>query len=182
MDRIQVKVVRRLVEQQRLRMAEQSLREQYADFLSTLQFSHFAAVQFLMDIEALQQNGGIALGGVSVFFADDAFEFAEFHPVFVGHVVLGVDRVALLHSRPEAFVAHDDAVDRRVRVKGKLVLAEDAELARADHGAFLRLHFAAQQLHECRLSGPIGTGQAIAFAWREGRGNFFKQNFGAVAH
>ncbi len=142
-DGIQVEVVGGLVEQQGLRMAEQGLRQQHADFLSALQFAHFAGVQFVGDVETLQQNCGIAFGCVAVFFADDAFEFAELHAVFVGHVVLGVDGVAFLDGGPQALVAHDDGVDHAEGVEGELVLAQDAELARTHDRAFLRLEFAA---------------------------------------
>ena len=47
---------------------------------------------------------------------------------------------------------------------------------------FLRLHFAAEQLHKRRLAGAVGAGQAVALAGRKSCGNFVKQNFGAVAH
>ena len=95
-DRIQIEMVRGLVEQQRLGMPEQSLRQQDANFLSALQLAHFAGVQFFGNVEALQEDRGIALGGISIFLADNAFQFAKFHPIFIAHVVLGVDRIALL--------------------------------------------------------------------------------------
>ena len=45
-----------------------------------------------------------ALGGVAAFFADDAFELAEAHAVFIGQLVvrLGVEGVALLQAPPTA--------------------------------------------------------------------------------
>ncbi len=124
----EVEVVGGFVEQQRLRMAEQRLGQQDADFLSALQLAHFALVQFVGNVEALQQDGRVGFGGVAVFFADDALEFAQPHAVFVGHLGLGVNTVALFHSCPEALVAHDDRVDHAIRVEGELVLAEHAEL------------------------------------------------------
>ncbi len=139
-------------------------------------------MQLVGNVEALQQNGGIALGGVSVFFADDAFEFAQLHAVFIGHVVLGVDGVAFLDGGPEALVAHDDGVEDRVGVEGELVLAEHAEFTRADDIAFLRLEFAAEQVHERGFAGAIGAGQAVPLARRKRRRDFVEQYFGAVAH
>ena len=139
-------------------------------------------VQLVGNVEPLQQNGGIALGGVAVFFADDAFEFAELHAVGVGDFGLLVDGVALLHGRPQAFVAHDDGIDRGMGVEGKLILAQHSELAGTDDGALLRIQFAAEQLHERGFAGAVGPGQAIALARRERRRDFIEQNFGAVAH
>ena len=163
-------------------MSEQGLRQQHADFLSALQLAHLAGVHLVGNVEALQQDGGVALGGVAVFFADDAFEFAQLHAVGVGDLRLLVDGVALLHGRPQPLVAHDDGVDHGVGVEGELVLAQHAELARADDRALLRVEFAAEQLHEGGFAGAVGPGQAIALARRERRGDFVEQNFGAVAH
>ena len=92
-------------------MPEQRLREQHADLLSALQLRHLAMVQRVRNIEALQKNRGVAFGGVAVFFADDTLELAEAHAGFVGHLGLGVQLVALDKRRPQALVAHDDAVD-----------------------------------------------------------------------
>jgi len=69
-----------------------------------------------------------------------------------------------------------------VGVKGVLVLTEDAELAGTDDGAFLRLEFAAEQLHKRGFAGAVGAGEAVALSGREGGGDFVEQNFSAVAH
>ena len=45
MDRFEIEMVRRLVQQQRLRLAEQRLRQQHANLLAALQFAHLALVQ-----------------------------------------------------------------------------------------------------------------------------------------
>ena len=82
-DRIKVEVVRRFVQQQRLRMAEQRLSQQHADLLAALQLGHLALVQLVRDVEALEQNRGVGLGGVTVLLADDAFQLAQPHPIVV---------------------------------------------------------------------------------------------------
>jgi len=51
-DGIEVEVVGWFIQQQRLRVTEQSLRQQYPDFLSALEFGHFSAVEFFGNIEA----------------------------------------------------------------------------------------------------------------------------------
>ena len=175
-------MVRGLIQQQRLRMPKQRLRQQHAHFLSALQFPHLAAVQFVGNIQTLQQDRGIALTRITVFFADNAFQLAELHAIGVCHVVLGVNRVALLQRRPQTLVSHDDRIDHAVGVERELVLAQDSQLPGTHDRALLRLQFAAEQLHERRFSGAVWSGQAITLARRERRGHFFKQYFGAVAH
>ena len=129
-DRVEVEVVGRLVEQQRLRIAEQRLRQQHAHFLAALDLAHQPVMELVGNIEALQQDRRVALGLVAVLFADDAFELAEAHAVGVGHLGLGVEEVALFERAPQAMVAHDHGVDDAELVEGELVLLEDAELLR----------------------------------------------------
>ena len=134
------------------------------------------------NVETLQQNGGIAFRGVSVFLADNAFKFAQPHAVFIGHLGLCVNLVALFHGGPQALVAHDDGIDHAIGVKGKLVLAEYAELFGAHNAALLRLKFAGKQVHKGRLAGAVRASEAKAFARRERGADLFKQNFCAIAH
>ena len=152
---VEVQVVRRFVQQKGLRMSEQGLRQENADLLSALQLGHLAIVQRLRDVEALEQDGGVAFGAVAVLFADDAFELAEAHAVLVGHVRLLVEDVAFLQSAPQAFVPHDDRVDDLELVELVLVLAEDADLLRADDRPLLGRELTRKELHEGRLAGPV---------------------------
>ena len=161
-DRVEVEVVGRLVEEQRVRAAEQRLRQQDAHLLAALQLGHRPLVQRVGDVEAGEQDGGVALGRVPVVLADDAFELAEAHAVLVGQRRLGVEPIALLERRPQHGVAHDHRVDDAVRVEGELILAQDAEPRRPADAALLRLQVARQQLHEGRLAGAVRPGQAVA--------------------
>ena len=94
-------MVGRFVEQQRLRMAEQRLRQQHAHLLAALQLAHRALVHLVRNVEALQQDGGVALGLVAVFLADNALELAQAHAVGFGHLGLGVEHVALFERAPQ---------------------------------------------------------------------------------
>ena len=127
-DRVEVQVVGRLVQQQRAGASIQRLREQHAHLLSALQLAHRPLVERVGDVEPLQQHGGVAFSRVAVLVADDAFELAEAHAVLVGHVGLRIQRVALGQRVPQPLVAHDDGVDHAEGVEGELILAEDAEL------------------------------------------------------
>ena len=181
-DGVEVEVVGRLVEQQRLRLAEQRLREQHADLLAALQLLHLPLVQLVGDVEARQQDGGVALGAVAVFLADDALEFAEAHAVLVGHVGLVVQPIAFLECRPQARVTHDHRVDDAELVEGELVLAQHAELLRSRDRALLRLELARKELHEGGLAGAVGPREAITPAGREGRGDIVEEHLRPVPH
>ena len=139
-------------------------------------------MQFVGNIEALQQDGSVALGSVAVFFAYCSFKLTQPHTIFVGHFRLGIDSVALFQCRPETLIAHDHGVNHAIGIEGKLVLAQHPELFGADDRTFLRVLFTCQELHKRRLAGAVGAGEAVALSRHEAGGNFVKQNFGAEAH
>ncbi len=139
-------------------------------------------MELVGDIEALQQDRRVALRFVAVLFADDALELAEAHAVGVGHLGLGVEKVALFERGPQAMVAHDHRVDDAQLVVGELILLEDAELLRADDAALLRRLLAGEQLHEGGLARAVGAGQAVAAAGQETGGHFVEENLRAEAH
>jgi hypothetical protein len=182
LDRIQVQVVRRLVEQQRRRMAEERLRQKNSHLLSALQLRHRLLVQCVRDVEPLKQDCRVALGGVSVFFTDDALELAQPHAVLVGHVRAGVKHVALLECVPEALVSHDRRVDHAESVKGVLVLAQDAQLRWTRNRSALRRLIAGQQLHERGLARAIGPGEPVAPPRGKRRGHVLEEHLRAEPH
>ncbi len=75
-------------------IAEQRLRQQHADFLAALQLAHLAFVQRRFDAQPVEQDRGVGFRRVAALVADNSFEFAETHAVFVGQLVvrLGVQR------------------------------------------------------------------------------------------
>ncbi len=94
------------------------------------------------DVEALQKHRGVGFGLVAVLIADDAFKLTEAGAVFVGHLRLVIDDLALFEGGPEGFVAHDDGVDDAVGVELVLILLEDAEFLGAHDGALLGVDLA----------------------------------------
>ena len=173
-----------LVEQEQRGSAEERLREQDADLLAALDFAHQALVERVFDAEAIEQGGGVALGGIAALFADDAFEFAEAHAVFIGELVvrLGVEDVALGEGLPQGHVAHDHGIDDAVLIEGKLVLAQDAEFLGARDGSLGRLDIAGEDLHQGGLAGAVGAGDRVTTARQERAGDVFEQSSGAEAH
>src|SRR2546423_214361 len=181
-NRIEIEMVGRLVEEQRGGMSEQRLREQHAHLLSALQLRHRTLVQRVWNVEALQQNGGIALGGVAVLFADDPLELAESHPVFVRHVARRVQPVTFFERIPEASIAHDDYVNYPKTIERKLILTKDADFLRTRDLAALRRKLASEQLHEGRFAGAVRAREAITTTGGKGRGDVLEENLRPVPH
>ena len=134
------------------------------------------------NVEAVEENGGVGFGGVAIFVADGAFELAQPHAVFIGHLGLLIDSIALFEGGPERLVAHDDGIDDAKGIECELILTQDAELAGADDVALLGVELAGEDLHECGFAGAVGPGEAVAAALDEGNRDIFEENFCAVAH
>ncbi len=175
-------MVRGLVEEQRLRMPEQGLREEHAHLLAALELGHLAVVQGVGDVQALEQDGGVAFGRVPVLFAHDALELAEAHAVLVGHGGLGIEELAFLEGLPQPVVAHHDRVDHAELIERELVLPEDAELLGLADRALLGRQLAGQQLHERGLAGAVRARQAVPAACRKCHGNVIEEHLRAVPH
>ena len=103
-DGVEIEVVGGLVQEQGLGVAKEGLGQQHANLLPALQLAHVALVERLGQVQAVQQHGGVALGGVAVLVAYDAFELAQAHAVFVGQLGLLVDAVALFHGGPQGLL------------------------------------------------------------------------------
>ena len=181
-DRFEIKVVRRFVQQQTFRRAKESLSQQHAHLLPTLQFAHPPFVQSLRNIQTIQQNCRVALRRIAVVFRDHAFQFAEAHAVVVGQFGLLVESFALFQSSPKTFVAHDDGIDDTIRIKRELVLAQDTNPARETNIALLGLKFTRQDFHERRFPGTIRPGQTVTTACLEDGRHVFKKDLSAIAH
>ncbi len=181
-DGVEIEVVGGLVEEQGFRFSEKGLGEKDADFLAALQLGHFAFVQRFRNVEAIEEHSGVGFSGVTIFVADHAFKFAKPHAVGVSQLGLLVDAVALFQGSPERLVAHDDGVDDAISIERELILTENAEFARADDGAFLRVEFAGEDFHEGGFAGAVGPGESVAAAGDKADADFFKQDLGAVTH
>ncbi len=181
-DRVEVEMIGRLVEQQGLGLAEERLRQEHAHLLSALQPGHRAFVDVIRNVEPLEQHGRVALGRVTVFFADDAFELAETHAVVVCELRLGIERIALRQGVPEPLIPHDDGVDDTGLIERVLILPHHTQPARTDHSAALRLDLAREEAHERGFARAVRTGQAVASARRERRGDILEQELRTEPH
>src|SRR5579871_5608000 len=83
-NRVKIQVVGRLIEKQHARITEESLREQDANLLTTLQLRHLSLVQRLRNVETVQKTCRVRLRSIAAFVADDAFQFTEAHTVLIG--------------------------------------------------------------------------------------------------
>src|SRR5512138_358593 len=113
-DRVDVEVVRGLVEEESLRVPEERLREQDAQLVAARERAHRLVVPGLLDAEALQELRRVGLRRVAVLLADEDLELREPVAVLVGDLRLREELLLLRHRAPERLVAHEHDVEDAV--------------------------------------------------------------------
>src|SRR6185312_13741629 len=174
-DRVQVQVVRWLVEQQRVGLTEQRLRQEHTQAQAAGQFAHRSVEALGGDAEAGEQRGRVRLGAVTVLLGDDALQLAEAMPVLIAHIRQRQNLFLLRGRRPQPLgAAQDDVEDAHVLV-AELVLTQDRSLLGTRDAAGVGIEIAGEDLHEGRLAGTVGSGEAVAFAGSEVDGDVLEE-------
>ena len=176
--RFEVEVVGRLVEQQVVGVAEEGLGQQHAYLLLTTQVLHEHVVLLLLDAQTAQQRGGVALGIPPFEFGELLFEFGGPYAVGIAEIGFGIEGVLLLHDVPQYGVAHEYGVDDGKLVEGKVVLTQYREpFARSQRDGTVRgFELVAQDTHEGRFPGAVGSDNAVAVARGELQINVLEKN------
>ena len=175
---VEVKVVGRLVEQQVVGVAEQSLCQKHAHLLVTGKVAHKHIVAVLLDAQTAQQSRGVALGVPPFQLGEFLLQLRGADAVGVGEIGLGIQLVFLFHYIPEHGVALEHGVEHGAVVEFEVILLKHAHtLARAHrHCAVGRRQLVRKNPHQRGLAGTVGTDYAVAVARREFQVYVLKQN------
>ncbi len=166
-DRLEVEVVRGLVEQRHVGPPEEDLGDQDAQLVASgfLRLRIGSVCFSVGDAETHEQARGVGLGGVAVVLGDDALELREAHAHGVVDLA-GEELFFLLHGRPQLGLAGHHGVEDALLVVGEMVLLEDAELDVAGDVDAPRVPLlaAGEHVEQGGLAGAVGAGDAIALA------------------
>ena len=164
-----VEMVRRLVEQQDVGVAEERLREQHAHLFLGRELGHHELVLVLRDAKAVEEARGVRLCVPAVHLRELRLELRGLHAVLLGEIGFCVERVLLIHDLDEARIAHHDRAQHLILVERIVILLENREaFARRDlHHAARRLELAGEQAQERGLAGAVRADDAVAVARRE---------------
>ena len=131
-NRFQVEVVRRLIQQQVIRLTIKRTRQKDTHFLLTAQVLHHAVMDLLRNTQTTQQAGGIALGVPSLHLGKLLLQLRNTDTILVTEIRLSVEGVLLAHDLPQDRMSHQDRVHDRILIKSEVVLAQDRQaLARS---------------------------------------------------
>ena len=182
--RIEVQVVGGLVEQQVVGISEQGLGQQYAHLLVGAHVLHQHVVAVLLDAEARQQRGGVALGVPALQLGEFLLQLGGLDAVLVAEIRLGVESVLLRHDVPQHGVAAHHGLQNRALVELEVVLTQHRQtLARAEgHRALSCRKLARQYLHQRRFACSVGSDDTVAVAVVERQIDVLKQHALAELH
>ncbi len=163
-DRFQVQVVRRLVEEKDVRVAEERLRQEHAHLLPALELPHRACMQVVGDAQAAEERRGIGLRLITVHRVEHLLQLRGAVAVLIGEIVLLIDRVPFTKHFVELSMPHNDGLQHRELVEGELVLAQRGDsLARiARHLALVWFQLARKYFQERGLPRSVGPDEPVA--------------------
>ncbi len=129
LDRGDVEVVRRLVEQEQVGIGEERLREQHPQAEAAGELAHRPLVPLRLEAEAGEQRGGARFRVVALLLGDHDLELAEPFARPGAHRVLPVAQqpLTLLEGSPQRRPAHQHGVDEPGVVEPEVILVERPE-------------------------------------------------------
>ena len=165
-DRLEVKVIRGLVEQKVIGLAIKSASQEDTHLLLTAKLLHEFVMKVFLDAESAEEHGSVTLGVPALHLGELILQLRHTVPVLIAEVGLGIESVLLLHDRPEYAMPHQDGVHDGVFVEGVVILAQHGEAfawAEGD-GATGWVEGAADCAQEGGLPCTIGTDDAVTVA------------------
>ena len=158
-----VEVIGRFVEEEVIRISEQSLCQHDTHLFLTAQFTHELVVQVFLNAEAAQKGSRIAFSIPTVEFCKLFFQFRYTDTVFVCKIGLGIECIAFVHNVPQNGVSHQYGIEHSEVIPLEVVLTEHRKTFTRAKGytTLSRLKFTRNSLEEGRLTGTIRTDDTI---------------------
>ena len=181
-DGFQIKVVRRFVQEQNVRVAKQGLCQEHADFLTAIEFGHQVVVEFFGNAKSLEEYGCTRVGFVTADFAKASLDFHRLQALFFGHFRERIKFVALLAQLIKFRETHHDGFEDCVVFVGEVVLLQNGDTFARVLRDFtrVRFEFARKNLEECGFAGTVCADDTVAVASLEGKVYFLEEDAATI--
>ncbi len=178
LNRSQIQMVGRLVQQQDIRIAKESLCQQHTNLQGRIHFGHLLVVIFFANAQTVQQLSSIGLSIPAVQLRKLSLQLTGTYAVLITEIRLGINGILFVHNVHQMLVAHNNGAEHLILVKGIVILLQYRHtLAWGNlNGAFGWLNIPAQELQESGFAGTVGTDNAIAVAWGKFNRYILKQD------
>ena len=167
--RLDIQIVCRLVQQKKVGISEQRLRQKYFYFLFRVQFSHQNIVIFVRNIQLVEKHFRLALGLPAVQFGKFAFQFGSAQAVFFRKIRFRIERVLFVHDLDQPLVSEHDGTDHGLRVERVLVLHQNGHpfvFIQTDL-ALIGFDLARKHLQKRGFSRAVGADDAVTIPFGE---------------
>ena len=147
-NRLDIKVVGRLVHQYNIRISEQALCEKHLDLFVTGEGIHLLGEYLLGKSQSLYKLGSIGFRLPAVELSEFRLQLGSAGAVLLGEILLGIECVFLLHDVVKALVAENNGVLHGVVIERVVILSQHGhtQLSRLGYAALGRFEVAAEHL------------------------------------
>ncbi len=172
-----VQAVRRLVQQNDVRLPEQGLRQQDLDLLAPRERAHPRLEKVGGKAEPLQDLSGFRLRIPAVHFGKLRFQPGRDVSILLGKILFGVKGILLLRHPIQPRVALQHGIEHGEGLKGIVVLPQHghAQLRVDRHFSPGRLQLPGKDLQEGGLPGAVCADHPVAVARGEKKVDMGKQ-------
>ena len=174
----QIQMVGRLVQQQNIWIAKESLCQKYTHLQGRIQLRHLLVVVLLTNTQAIQQLGCIRLSIPAVQLSKFSLQLTSTDTIFITEIWLSINSILFVHNVYQMLITHNNSTKNLILIKGKVILLQHRHtLARSNINRSLgRLNITTQKLQKSRFTSTIGTNNAIAVARGKFDGYILKQD------
>ena len=168
-DRIEIKMVRRLVEKKNIGIPEQCLCKKDLNLERILDITHHHVMIFRINSEAVKQRCRIGFRFPAVHLRELALKLRGTDTVFIGKILFGIYRILFLHDLIQALVSEDNGIKNGIRVILEVILLEEGQtLSRShDYLALTGFKLPRKYFEESRFSCAVGAYKSVAVAFRK---------------
>ena len=169
LNRVEVEIIRRLIEQQVVRIAKKSLCQHHTHLLLARELAHELIMLILLYTQTAQQSRSIALRRVSAHLGKLVLKLSHTNTVLVRKVRLRIQSLTLLHNLPHRCMPHENRVEHRLLIILEVILTKHTQTLASPklHTTLSRLQLTTNSLQQRRLARPVGTNNTIDVTIRE---------------
>ena len=160
---VEVEVVGRLIEEEVVRITEESLRQHHAYLLCIRKLTNELIVTIFLHAEVLKQLGSITLSFPTVHLSELKLQLSSEVTILFCHLWFCIEALALLHVLPQWLMAHQNGVHHAELVILEVVLLQNGKTLSWSHFycTLVWLQIATDGTEEGRLTSTVGTDYAI---------------------
>src|SRR5690606_29745789 len=155
-NRLEIQVVRRFIEQQTLRSTEKRLGKKHSKLEIRRQRAHQIFVLLIRNSDSAEDCSSFELCHVAVFVSDDILESAETFHLLCCQIWNFTKSISLLKCVPQKLIHHHDSVDDAHVIECEGILPQNTNSFGARNGSSIAgINLPSEDFEECGLPSSV---------------------------